>query len=159
MATHDLVAIVDSVANMLNKHLETISADLVGIVSGVIPGRPDYGVNSLALPIVLVALDRYSEDVNSLGSGAHRDNQMTINLYPITQAGIGTLEGNGQSEAEEEANRLTQNIVEIIRNRPDLSGTVSYVEGLDVDFNQTFGDEGTFVKCSRIGVRCFKYIS
>lgn len=159
MAINDIVSICSSVVTLLNKHLATLGSDLAAPVTEVIKGRPEHGVSTPRLPLVMVALDSYSEDVNSLGTGAHRDNSFTINVYPITQVGLGSTYGTGQAEAEDEVNRLTHNLVDLIRSKPNLSGTVSYVEGVDVDFNQEAGEDSTYVKCNKIGVRCFKFIS
>jgi hypothetical protein len=159
MAINDIVSICSSVVNLINKHTDTLSSDLVESLTSAVLGRPEHGVTAFKIPLVMVALNNYSEDVNSLGIGAHRDNKFTIDLYPITRAGAGSSFGTGQAEAESEANRLTHNLVDLVRDKPDLSGTVSYVEGVDVEFNQEYGDGSTYVKCNRIGVRCFKFIS
>jgi hypothetical protein len=159
MAINDIVAIADSVVTLLNKYTATMSSDLSAPLTGVMIGRPEHGLTTVKLPVVLVAMDSYSEELNSLGTGAHRDNKMTINIYPITDAGMGFLGGTGQAEAEDEANRLTHNIVDLIRSKPSLSGTVSWVEGVDIAFNQEFGEDSTYVKANRISVRCFKFIS
>jgi hypothetical protein len=159
MAINDIVSICSSVVNLINKNTDTLSSDMVSLLTGAVYGRPEHGITAFKVPLVMVAMNTYSEDVNSLGSGAHRDNKFTIDLYPITLAGIGSNFGTGQAEAETEVNKLTHNLVDFIRSKPDLSGTVSYVEGVDVEFNQEFGEGSTYVKSNRIGVRCFKYIS
>jgi hypothetical protein len=155
MAINDIVSICSSVVTLLGKHLTTLGSDLASPVTAIIKGRPAHGVTTPQLPLVMVAIESYSEDVNSLGTGAHRDNSFVINLYPITQVGMGI----GQAEAEDEVNRLTHNLVDLVRSKPNLSGTVSYVEGVDVEFNQEVGEDSTFVKCNKIGVRCFKFVS
>jgi hypothetical protein len=160
MAINDIVSICSSVVTLLGKYADTLSSDLV--IPGkldIVLGRPDHGISAFKLPAIMVAMDNYSEELNSLGTGAHRDNRFNIILCPITVKGIGSLSGTGQSEAEKEANKLTHNLVDLIRSKPDLSGTVSYVEGIDIDFNQEFGNESTYVKCNRISIRCFKFIS
>jgi hypothetical protein len=159
MAINDVVSICSSIVTLLNKHLATLSSDLVNSVTAAVVGRPEHGVTSFRLPLVMVAMNSYSEELNSLGTGAHRDNYLTIDLYPIVQTSMGYNDGTGQAEAETEANRLTHNLIDLIRSKPDLSGTVSWVEGIDVEFNQEFGGDSTYCKVNRIGVRCFKYIS
>jgi hypothetical protein len=159
MAINDIVSICSSVVALINKHTDTLSSDLVDSLTSAVLGRPEHGITAFKIPLIMVAMNNYTEELNTLGTGAHRDNRFTVDIYPVTRAGLGTVLGEGQAEAEKEANRLTHNIVDLIRSRPDLSGTVSFVEGVDVEFNQEFGEGSTYVKTNRIGVRCFKFIS
>jgi hypothetical protein len=159
MAINDIVSICSSVVTLLNKYTDTLSSDLVTMITGAVLGRPEHGVTAFKIPLIMVAMNNYNEEINTLGTGAHRDNRFTIDLYPVTRSGLGSVFGEGQAEAEAEVNRLSHNIVDLIRSKPDLSGTVSFVEGVDVEFNQEFGEGSTYVKTNRIGVRCFKFIS
>lgn len=162
--SNDFLNMRDKLVTLLTDNLATLNSSmtasaLLSTTGSIRPGRPEYGAMSAQLPIIFVALNEYSEALNSLGPGGHRDNELTFDLYPVTQFGYGSTSGTGQAMAEDECNRLTRNICDLLRDKPDLSGTVSYVQSINVDFNQEFGQDSTYVKCNHVTVRCFKFVA
>jgi len=163
MMSVNLLTWRDSVINLLDKNNTTtssydISSGLVARVKSVKGGQPDYGISTTQLPKIWVRIGEYAEERNSLGDSSHRESSVAFDLYPMTQAGAGHDSG-GRLKAEDEMIKLTQNILDLIRAKNDLSITGLWVTDVNTDFEIVTDAEKTYVHSSKITVNCKKLIS
>lgn len=158
----DLLAWRDSLINLLDKNNVTasvydISSGLARRVKYIRGGLPDYGIVNTQLPCIWVRVGEYAEERNTIGESAHRDVNITFEIFPATQYGAGHVSG-GNIIADDEAVRLAQNIQDLFRAKNDLSITGMVVNGVDTSFNEEI-QESTYVKATKINVDCFKLVS
>lgn len=98
-------------------------------------------------PVIFVELKRTSDAHTELGNTARRDTTIEIDLVPVIDYGMGTTEGNENSN--DECIQLTQNIMYLLRNNITLSNTVDHCL---IDSVEYAIDEGTYNSQARISL-------
>ena len=151
----------NQIVNLLNKNNTTtssldISDGLVSRVTLVRKGRPTYGVVNTQLPQIFVTPNTFNEEINTLGNGAFRNADFSFEIYPVVQYGIAhSSDQSGQEQAEDESIKITDNILDLVREKVDLSVTGLWVETHETNYNWEI-PESTYVKASQIILTCKK---
>lgn len=154
-----LVTLRDGLISLLNKNntttsIDDISSGLERRITGVEAGGPDEAVFSTETPIVFVGYDAYTETPNTLGDTALRDIELTFRVTPVSQYGA-AMNNSGAVFAMDENKRITQNILDLVRNVRSLSITGLHVNSIDVTMNDPVGDGTTYTRSSNILINCF----
>lgn len=157
----DLKTVRDDVITFLNSHNTTtsgISANLTTPVKKILGGTPLYGKFSTHFPIIWVTIGDHSEEINSMGNGAFRDANFTIEIYPATSVGYG--QGDGQMKAaEDEVITLAQQIQDKVREYATMGISGLQVNAITSLYNQDVPGETHYVKAAQITLSCYKLIN
>lgn len=129
-------------------------------VQKIITGPPSFGQISTNFPCVFVKIAEYDQEITSMGNSNHRHVAFSVDIFPCTQYGAG-VDGGGNVAAEEECLTLTENILNLLRAKYDLSMSsddVTLVTELRTSFDEAVG-ESTYVKMNKISAVGNQYIT
>lgn len=125
----------DGIVTVLtNNNVTTSSWDLSGglqtrakLISQGNPNITPIGLTQY--PYVLVQPDTVSEKPDQIGANnTKRDVDIVMKIY------AGVCEPSTRTNSEDEIYKLAENIQTIARNNLDMGGTVSWIEGLEVNY-------------------------
>lgn len=149
----DVLSIKNSLKNLLEKNNTNtsnydISTDLVSRVKKISSANSKkLPVLKLDYPVVFVELKNNKDSHIEMGNTARRDTEISIDIVPVIDYGMGTTEA--QENSDDECFQLSQNIQYLLRNYITLSSTVDscIIDNVDYDI-----DEGTYNSQSRISL-------
>lgn len=164
----DLVSLVDSLENLLNKN-NTITSDydisenlntrVQKFYSGT-DGLHDKSPVPINLyPVVFIELVNKVEEISQLGnSSAKRNMEINFNIVPVIYYGAGSeMEFvEGRIKANQEVLYLSQNIESLIRNNITLSNTVDWVNIENTEYSISLNENATYNMVSKINCKAFK---
>jgi hypothetical protein len=154
----DLIGVQNAIIQTLNENILTVantglSYHLQTEVKNIVYGEPaDKGISGTEMPAVFVEFTDIKEEIASMGAGAHRRADFTINLYPVTNVGMASFDSSVTSIKEMQ--QLTQNCLDLIRLKPSLSITGLWYSGVETEFDTPRPDSTTFVRTSHIKINC-----
>jgi len=160
----DLTSQLTSLVNLLDENNTTtstynISASLSSskvktVYKGVAGMHESFPVPATMYPCVFVELVSKSEELNEIGRSARRWVDMTFDIIPVTNYGMGQS-GVDRTASDVEIIQLTQNIEALIRANITLSSTVDIAEIRDTDYSVRLSND-TYNAVSRIRLSCKK---
>lgn len=153
-----------SVVNLLDENNTTtatynISASLSSakvktVYKGVAGMHESFPVPSTMYPCVFVELVDKSEEFRELGQSARRWVDITFDIVPVTNFGMGQT-GVDRTASDVEIVQLTQNIEALIRSKVTLSGTVDMCLITNTDYSVKVSND-TYNGVSKIRLSCKK---
>ena len=153
----NVLSILSTTANLLLKEKDTVNLNLNKKYSNVVIGvdglHQSYPVPKSLYPVIFVEAVSKSEAFSCLGNYSERDAELSVNIIPVTEYGIGI--DSSREHAANEILQITQNIENIIRDHVALSSTV---ESCNIE-STTYGTqlrEDTWNHVSIINLKIFK---
>jgi hypothetical protein len=153
----NVLSILSTTANLLEKEKDTVNLNLNKKYSNVVIGvdglHQSYPVPKSLYPVIFVEAVSKSEAFSCLGNYSERDAELSVNIIPVTEYGIGI--DSSREHAANEILQITQNIENIIRDHVALSSTV---ESCNIE-STTYGTqlrEDTWNHVSIINLKIFK---
>jgi hypothetical protein len=160
----DLTAQITSLVTFLNDNNTTTSSNYISsslssskvktVYKGVSGMHQSFPVPATMYPCIFVELVSKTEEFRELGRSARRWVDITYDIIPITNYGMGQV-GIDRTVSDVEIIQLTQNIEALIRANITLSSTVDITEIKKTDYSVKISND-TYNAVSRIRLSCKK---